>query len=422
MSYGEVKLEELCAQITDGKHGDCEAQADSGFYFLSCKDVVEGKLNYDGARQITEAEFLDTHRRTKLEPFDILITNSGTIGRMAVAPPVPLTRKTTFQKSVAILKPLPARIEPRFLYYLLQGESERLIGFAGGTAQKNLLLRDLRAFTVRVPTREIQTQITSVLSAYDDLIENNTRRIKILEEMAQMIYREWFVNFRFPGHENVQLVESELGPIPEGWKAGTVAQMVILHRQGINPLDFPTEVFVHFSIPSFDNNQTPVIEAGREIKSNKYRVVPESVLLSKLNPRIPRLWLPPVGTGLREITSTEFLVLTSRVAGHRAYLFQFLSSPAFTNSLTGRSLGTSTSHQRVKPDDLLSLPSLLPSRLVVDDFCGIVNPIMEEVLILRKKTSVLRTTRDFLLPKLISGEIPVEAAEETIAHAQSQSA
>jgi len=207
MGHGEVRLEELCAHITDGKHGDCEGQADSGFYFLSCKDVADGKLLYEGARQITEADFLDTHRRTRLEPSDILITNSGTIGLMAVALPNELTRRTTFQKSVAILKPIRAKVEPRFLYYLLKTESDRLIAFAGGTAQKNLLLRDLRAFTVRVPPHSIQRRIASILSAYDDLIENNTRRIKILEDMAQMIYREWFVNFRFPGHLDLSKID-----------------------------------------------------------------------------------------------------------------------------------------------------------------------------------------------------------------------
>lgn len=96
------RLEDICAQITDGKHGDCQDQPNSSYYFLSCKDIANGRLNYEGARQITEADFLDTHRRTKLEPADVSITNSGTIGRMAIAPDSDDTLRTTFQKSVAI--------------------------------------------------------------------------------------------------------------------------------------------------------------------------------------------------------------------------------------------------------------------------------------------------------------------------------
>ena len=110
-----VKLEDICSQITDGKHGDCNNKEESGYYFLSCKDVAGGRLNYEKARQITKEDFVDTHRRTKLEPNDLLITNSGTIGRMAIAPDNELTKRTTFQKSVAILKPIKSRIEPRFL-------------------------------------------------------------------------------------------------------------------------------------------------------------------------------------------------------------------------------------------------------------------------------------------------------------------
>ena len=98
-------LEEITTLITDGKHGDCQDLASSGYYFLSVKDVKDDRLNYEKARQVTQKDFEETHRRTNLEPGDILFTNTGTIGRMAIASANELTRRTTFQKSVAILKP-----------------------------------------------------------------------------------------------------------------------------------------------------------------------------------------------------------------------------------------------------------------------------------------------------------------------------
>ena len=103
-----------------------------------------------------------------------------------------------------------------------------MLGAAQPTDQR---LRYLQAFEVRVPPLPTQRKIASILSAYDDLIENNTRRIAILEEMAQAIYREWFVNFRFPGHENVKLVDSPLGQIPEGWEADDDSDDVCNHRE-----------------------------------------------------------------------------------------------------------------------------------------------------------------------------------------------
>ena len=115
----EVKLEDIAINITDGKHGDCKNEEHSEFYFISCKDVHDGEIHYDNARQITEKDFIDTHKRTMLEPNDILITNSGTIGRMALVKDIPQTYKTTFQKSVAIIKPNKKIVRPIYLYYSL---------------------------------------------------------------------------------------------------------------------------------------------------------------------------------------------------------------------------------------------------------------------------------------------------------------
>ena len=120
-------------------------------------------------------------------------------------------------------------IHNRFLFYLLKYESfsDFIIGCAQGAAsQASITLKDILSFNFRLPPCPIQRKIASILSAYDDLIENNNRRTKILEEMAQAIYREWFVHFRFPGHENVPMVDSELGRIPQGWEFTSIRDCV----------------------------------------------------------------------------------------------------------------------------------------------------------------------------------------------------
>lgn len=126
---------------------------------------------------VEERDFLETHRRTNLEPGDVLFTNTGTIGRMAIAPDDPRTYRTTFQKSVAILKPKRNLIEPRFLYYLLHFDNSRLSDFAAGTTQKNLLLKDFRSFAVQIPSIAEQRAIAQILGALDDKIELNRRMI-----------------------------------------------------------------------------------------------------------------------------------------------------------------------------------------------------------------------------------------------------
>ena len=230
--WSKIMLGDLCSLITDGKHGDCEDQANSGFYFLSVKDVVNNRLVYENARQITKRDFSETHRRTNLEPGDVLFTNTGTIGRMAIAQDDPKTYRTTFQKSVAILKPKRDLIDPYFLYYLLHFDNAKLSDFAAGTTQKNLLLKDLRGFTVQVPSLHEQCAIVHILGTLDDKIELNRRMNETLEAMARAIFQSWFVDFDpvrgktegldpgllkdvvdlFPD----RLVDSELGEIPEG--------------------------------------------------------------------------------------------------------------------------------------------------------------------------------------------------------------
>lgn len=154
-----IRLDELCTLITDGKHGDCRNQDRSGYYFLSVKDLKDGKLNYEDARQIVEADFLEVHQRTNLEALDVLISNSGTIGRVAIAQDDERTRRTTFQKSVAILKPLKDHLDSRFLGYYLIAAVRYIDKNSRGTAQKNLLLRDLKNLVVYVPTRSEQQEI-----------------------------------------------------------------------------------------------------------------------------------------------------------------------------------------------------------------------------------------------------------------------
>ncbi len=210
----EVKLKDIAINITDGKHGDCENEEHSGFYFVSCKDVHDGAIHYDNARQITEKDFIDTHKRTMLEPNDILITNSGTIGRMALVKDIPQTYKTTFQKSVAIIKPNQEIVRPSYLYYSLINYVSQFINESNGSAQKNLLLGTMREFKIKVEDNfDKQDKIAYILSSYDDLIENNKNQIHLLEEAAQRLYKEWFVNLHFPRYEDAKVVDG----VPEGW-------------------------------------------------------------------------------------------------------------------------------------------------------------------------------------------------------------
>ena len=296
-------------------------------------------------------------------------------------------------------------LDTRFIRYCMEWKLQELLNFAGGSTFSNLTKDTIRDFPIPYP--ESRHKIAAILNNYDDLIENNTRRIKILEEMAGTIYREWFVEFRFPGHENVKMVESELGLIPQGWEIVKLSDIVELTRKGITPSKFPEEIFAHFSIPAFDSEGLPMLDAGDTIKSSKYVVPPDCVLISKLNPQIPRVWLPFINTVHRPIASTEFLIIKPKPPVDCMYLFHLYQSPEFSHEFSVQRLGTSRSHQRVSSEGFLGMSVLLPNKSFLNEFHEKVNPIVNLCNTLRLKNTNLRQTRDVLLPKLISGELDV---------------
>lgn len=178
----EIKqLNQVCDLITDGKHGDCKNQTESGYFFISSKDVHDGIIDYTNSRQITKTDFEEADKRTQLGVGDLVMTNSGTIGRMAISQNDPRTRRTTFQKSVAIIKPKKQVISSTYLQYYFLSVLRSLQSTSNGSAQKNLLLKDMRSLLIPVPEIGVQNEIVSVLFAVDQkIIIENTKKEKLL--------------------------------------------------------------------------------------------------------------------------------------------------------------------------------------------------------------------------------------------------
>ena len=396
-------LQDICLQITDGKHGDCENEKGSGYYFISCKDVKDGWVDYSGARQITEEDYLDTHRRTRLEPDDILITNSGTIGRMVLVPRASETSRTTFQKSVAILKPRQENVIPRWLYYCLMVRKVELIAWAGGTAQKNLLLRDLRAFEVATPSHPTQRKIASILSAYDDLIENNLRRIEILEEMAQLVYREWFVKFRFPGHENARFVGSPLGKIPDGWEIVMLKELVECRRDSTSAGRHLSDRF-YVPIDCIPRRSLALLEtkSWTEAQSSLQLFDRGDILFGAMRPYFHKVVVAP----FKGVTRTTCFVLRPHSGDELAYSLMTLFREETIQFASAHTQGATIPYA-VWDGSLGNMQIVRPSEPLVNEFSNVAGPMLRMIQDSFLKINSLREMRDLLLPKLISGELDV---------------
>ena len=392
-------LQELCLNITDGKHGDCENEENSGYYFISCKDIFDGQINYKNARQITKADFEETHKRTMLEVDDILLTNSGTIGRMAFVTDREATTKTTFQKSVAIIKPDKQKVLPRYLYYQLQNCVPQFINSSNGSAQKNLLLSTMRTFQIEIEeNREKQEKIANTLSAYDDLIENNQKQIKLLEEAAQRLYKEWFVDLRFPGHENTKIVDG----VTEGLSKSTVGNICKLRKVVITPDKIESNT-PYIGLEHMPRNDICLSTWGKseEINSNKFIYLKKDVLFGKIRP-----YFHKVGFALNDgITSTDTMVM---VADQNLWglLLVTVSSDTFVdfsyqNCKEGAKMPRADWKQMEKY--AIMIADQATQKLFEQEILVITNKISALAFQCRS----LREARDRMLPKLMGGEVEV---------------
>jgi type I restriction enzyme S subunit len=195
--------------------------------------------------------------------------------------------------------------------------------------------------------------------------------------------------------------------LPDGWRFGTVGDLGQLEKRTINPAAFLDETFDHYSIPAFDDGQVPVVSLGREIKSNKTLMAPGCILVSKLNPHIPRVWLPDVDKERRSICSTEFLAFAANGSAGRYFAFSLFTSEPFTRTFASRVTGTTGSHQRVSPQSLLALSVVLPPGRLIRRYSEIVEPLFDRISANRRESVTLAAIRDALLPKLLSGEVRV---------------
>ena len=400
----EVKLRDIAINITDGKHGDCKNEEHSGFYFISCKDVRDGAIHYDNARQITEKDFFDTHKRTMLEPNDILITNSGTIGRMALVKDIPQTYKTTFQKSVAIIKPNQEIVRPIYLYYSLTNYVSQLINESNGSAQKNLLLGTMREFKIKIEDNfDKQDKIANILSSYDNLIENNKKQIQLFEEAAQRLYKEWFVDLHFPGYEDAEIVDG----VPKGWTYKPVDEFGEVIT-GKTPLTSKIEYYggsIPFvTIPDMHGNVFPLVtektltKAGANTQRNKYVPV-NSVMVSCIaTVGLVNIVVEPCQTNQQ---------INSVILYDDNDLYFFYESMKRIKALLDGVGSNGATMTNVNKTKFSNVHVLYPTEDLVRRYNVFCKPIFDKMLALSKGILVSTQARDRLLPKLMSGEIEV---------------
>jgi len=302
------------------------------------------------------------------------------------------------------------RADPKFLVYLLRSPAyrQRIINISGGSAITNISQSSLRELLVDLPPLSTQRKIAAVLAACDDLIENSMRRIAILEEMAQLIYREWFVHYRFPGHEDVQMVDSELGPIPEGWEIAPLGKVCELVAGQSPRSEFYNEegrgLPFHQGVTDFGT----LYPVTRRYCTVTKRVAQKGDILFSVRAPVGRMNIADrtivIGRGLHAIRSKS---------GNQTFTFLQLRDKFHEEDM----IGGGTIFRSVTKADMLGITLLAPPSLLVATFELNANPMLAQLEVLTRKNGLLRQGRDLLLPRLVSGDIDV--SEVNVSRAES---
>lgn len=305
------------------------------------------------------------------------------------------------------------KVFPKFYAYLFRSSLIRqvLSNQGNGTNISNLNQGILSNLRVPLPPIEEQRRIAAILSAYDDLIENSTQRIQVLEEMARRIYEEWFVRFRFPGHENAPLVESELGRIPQGWEVLSVTKAIEFNPQTKVPRE-GEKPFLPMGYLSNDSMLISGFEMRTGNSGSKFRN--DDTLFARITPCLENgktgfvRFLPSkedVAFG-----STEFIVMRSKMLCPE-YVYLLARSNDFRDNAI-KSMSGATGRQRVQETCFENYLIAQPDSTTLKAFSNQVSPMFKQINILANKNKNLRQTRDLLLPKLISGAIDVSEFPE----------
>lgn len=285
------------------------------------------------------------------------------------------------------------RCDLRFLCYLIN--SMDLSGYITGSAQPKLSQANLNALELNIPERDIQDKIVSIIGSLDDKIAINNRINENLTEQARAIFQSWFIDYEPFG-----------GIAPSDWKPSTLGQIADMKTDSWSPTKNPDVVVEHYSIPAFDEQHYPVFEIASGIKSNKYILNPDSVMISKLNPDTKRIWRP-MCLSAHPVCSTEFIVYEAKKQEQRDYIYSILDSIPFLNHLCSHTTGSTNSRQRATPKSTLEFHLCLPPDSIIANFCQIVTPIYNLISSNIVENQSLAKARDSLLPRLMSGELDV---------------
>ncbi len=405
MSWERIRLGDCC-EITSSKRIFYSEYTDYGIPFYRSKEIIE----FSQGQSISEPLYIANQRYHEIKnrfgvpvAGDMLLTSVGTIG-------IPYIVKETDEfyfkdGNLTWFRNFTSKLCARYLYYwVISKEGNGVLNNTTiGSSQKALTISALKNVEITVPSIGKQRRIADILSAYDDLIENNRKQIKLLEEAAQRLYKEWFVDLRFPGHEHTKIVDG----VPEGWKPCTLDDVIEFDPKVRLDKD-RVKQFVPMSALSTSSMVLDINEIIETKSNSGSKFQNGDTLLARITPCLENgktAFVYGLESDEGAVGSTEYIVMRSKRLN--PYMVYLLSRTSVFRQAAINSMSGSDGRQRVKADKLKALAYLLAPTGLIHSFERIASPMFEMIFELNKQIFATTEARDRLLPKLMSGEVEV---------------
>ena len=400
MKWEFVRADQYCNSVRDGTH-DTPKPTETGYKLVTGKHIKAGQIDASTAYFISEKDYNAINERSLVEQWDVLMSMIGTVGESAIVKEAPCYAI----KNIALFKCGGSEIKGRWLNYYLQSPvgQGHMNGNQKGSSQQFLSLKQLRSLPIPVPEESFMQKAVQILSAYDNLIENNQKQIRLLEEAAQRLYKEWFVDLRFPGYEATPVVDG----MPEGWELCHLEDVI-----EFNPKVPLSKERLKQSVPmsalSTSSMTLDTEEFAATFSNSGSKFQNGDTLLARITPCLENgktAFVAGVESDEGAVGSTEFIVMRSK--GLNPYMVYLLARDdsfrqSAINSMTG-----SDGCQRAQADKLKALPYHKPTGQITRLFAEYAEPIFLQIQKKSEQNVRLRQARDRLLPKLMSGEIEV---------------
>lgn len=400
--WNSIRADEFCESVRDGTH-DTPKQQSFGYKLVTSKHIQDGLIQPDDAYYISEDDYNKINERSKVEKWDVLMAMIGNgLGRSAIVEDNP----DYAIKNIALFKMGGNEVKAKWLHYFLSTNytQQVITNYLQGTGQPFLSLSLLRKFKVPNPPLPTQQKIASILSAYDNLIQNYKKQIEALQTAASELYKEWFVRFRFPGYQTTNFENG----IPEGWKVYLIKDLCYINKKTVSSKDAKKEI-LYLDTGSITENVIDSFESYilEEAPSRARRIVKKnSIIFSTVRPNQNHYGiLKTVPENL--IVSTGFAVFDPKfdIAN---ILYFFLSSKDFVDYCQMIAEGAVATYPSIKPEEIGKVKILLPTM----DLAIKLNHSFESLFLrienLKQQITNLTQQRDLLLPRLMSGKLEVE--------------